>query len=176
MKEAEAKLTFIPAVVEMPIHHERDRLRASIDENGNAILTGSTFSSDFPTTSGAYDEVWNGNQDFFVLKLSADGTTEIYGTFVGGPDNEGGTSIAVDASGNAIFVGTVTSSNVPSNLYTMTNAQLSALTDDTVSSVAAGGGVSVIVWSNWGTIGVRPIGVLGTSKNVIGETVMRKEG
>lgn len=68
------------------------------------------------------------------------------------------------------------SSNVPSNLYTMTNSQLSALTDDTVSSIAAGSGVSVIVWSNWGTIGVRPIGVVGSSKNVIGETVMRKEG
>ena len=68
------------------------------------------------------------------------------------------------------------SSNVPSNLYTMTNSQLSALTDDTVSSIAAGSGVSVIVWSNWGTIGVRPIGVVGSTKNVIGETVMRKEG
>ncbi|HQY89219.1 MAG TPA: TadE/TadG family type IV pilus assembly protein [Tepidisphaeraceae bacterium] len=69
-----------------------------------------------------------------------------------------------------------TSSNVPSNLYTMTNTQLSALTDDTVSSIAAGSGVSVIVWSNWGTVGVRPVGVLSSSKNVIGETVMRKEG
>lgn len=68
------------------------------------------------------------------------------------------------------------SSNVPSNLYTRTSAQLSAYSDDTVSSISAGTGVSVIVWSNWGTVGLRPIGVIGSTKNIIGETVMRKEG
>ena len=54
--------------------------------------------------------------------------------------------------------------------YTLT------LTPSNVSGVAAGTQVTVQLDCNWGNIGVRPLGLIGTSKVVRGTTVMRKEG
>ena len=42
----------------------------SIDSAGNAYPTGSTQSSDFPTTPGAFDRSYNGQGDAFALKMT----------------------------------------------------------------------------------------------------------
>ncbi|MDI6768007.1 MAG: SBBP repeat-containing protein, partial [Bacteroidota bacterium] len=42
----------------------------ALDPIGNAYVTGGTLSSDFPTTSGAFDETFNESADVFVTKLS----------------------------------------------------------------------------------------------------------
>ena len=57
----------------------------TVDDEGNAYVIGSSRSSDFPTTEGAYnrsapDLRYNG----FLLKLSPDGTDLIYSTFTPG--------------------------------------------------------------------------------------------
>ena len=44
------------------------------------------------------------------------------------------------------------------------------------ATAAAGSSIKVTVTASWGTVGVRPLGVIGTTKNVVGATVMRKEG
>jgi hypothetical protein len=41
----------------------------AVDESGRAYVTGITSSTDFPTTSGAFDTTWNGDADAFVTKL-----------------------------------------------------------------------------------------------------------
>jgi Flp pilus assembly protein TadG len=46
----------------------------------------------------------------------------------------------------------------------------------TVSSATTGTAVTVSISAQWGTIGVRPLGVIPSTKNVTGSTVMRKEG
>ena len=84
--------------------------------NGNAYIVGDTTSTDFPTTTGAYDRTCgsDGNcnydgesfhSDLFVTKLNSTGTAVVYSTYLGGNnwDNAGG--IAVDAAGNAVVVG-----------------------------------------------------------------------
>lgn len=45
-----------------------------------------------------------------------------------------------------------------------------------VSTATAGTGILVKVYTTWGSVGIRPLGLIGTSKNVQGQTVMRKEG
>ena len=81
--------------------------------DGNIYITGSTESSSFPTTSGAYDEGHNGNLDVFVCKINSAGSTLIYSTLIGGSDIEYGESIAVDNAGCAYITGRTGSTNFP---------------------------------------------------------------
>ncbi|MEO7923846.1 MAG: SBBP repeat-containing protein [Chitinophagaceae bacterium] len=76
----------------------------AIDGSGNAYITGFTSSSGFPTTVGAYDQVWN-NTDVFVTKLNSSGTALLYSTFIGGGWVDYGFSIAIDGSGSAYITG-----------------------------------------------------------------------
>ncbi len=85
----------------------------AIDTVGNAYVTGYTYSSDFPTTSGANDTTHNGVSDIFILKLNQTGAALIYSTFIGGSDDERENSIVVDTSGNAYVTGLTNSSDFP---------------------------------------------------------------
>lgn len=87
----------------------------AIDASGAAYVTGGTWSSEFPTTPGAFDTSHNGNQDAFVVKIDSTGSNIVYGTFLGGSNNdfvyhEG---IVVDALGYVYLAGETYSSNFP---------------------------------------------------------------
>ncbi|MCK5773158.1 MAG: SBBP repeat-containing protein, partial [Thermoplasmata archaeon] len=79
----------------------------AFDSSGNAYLTGFTSDSttDYPTTTGAYDRIHNGYTDVFVTKLNATGSSLIYSTFIGGSSSDSGYGIAIDSSGNAYVTG-----------------------------------------------------------------------
>ena len=81
---------------------------------GSAYVTGYTRSDDFPTTSGAFDTGFHGNQDAFVVKLNPAGSALDYGTFLGGANNEESMGIAVDEANNAYVVGWTESGDFPS--------------------------------------------------------------
>jgi len=85
----------------------------AVDSSGAAYVTGSTYSSDFPTTPGAYDTTHNGLHDAFVVKLNPSGSTLAYATFLGGDGWEEGSGIAVDASGAAYVTGGTGSPDFP---------------------------------------------------------------
>jgi Bacterial Ig-like domain (group 1)/Beta-propeller repeat len=91
-----------------------------VDAAGNAYVTGSTqqltFPSEFPTTIGAFDTTHNGSQDAFVTKLNPAGSALVYSTFLGGSNDDGGRSIAVDTSGSAYVTGITGSPNFPTTV------------------------------------------------------------
>ncbi len=85
----------------------------AVDSSGRVYVTGSTWSSGFPTTPGAFDVSHNGFDDAFVTKLNSTGTALSYSTFLGGRSYDGGYGIAVDSSGSAYVTGYTRSANFP---------------------------------------------------------------
>ena len=85
----------------------------AVDAAGNAYVTGSTVSADFPTTPGAFDLTTGFDQDAFVAKLGADGATLAYSSYLGGGASEWGFGIAVDDGGSAYVTGMTNSNDFP---------------------------------------------------------------
>jgi uncharacterized repeat protein (TIGR01451 family) len=83
----------------------------AIDTERAAYVTGSTVSADFPSTPGAFDPQING-QDAFVAKISPDGSSLEYATFLGGSSTESGSAIALEA-GRAFVAGRTLSTDFP---------------------------------------------------------------
>ncbi|MDT7605152.1 MAG: hypothetical protein QOF61_3149, partial [Acidobacteriota bacterium] len=80
------------------------------DAGGNAYVTGTTSSTDFPAT-GSTQACSNSAGDAFVTKLSP-ASAVIYSTCIGGGGSEQGLAIAA-AAGGAYVVGVTNSSNFP---------------------------------------------------------------
>ncbi len=90
----------------------------AIDSCNNAYLTGSTYSRNFPTTTGAYQETYRGGEggiggDAFVTKLNPEGTALVYSSYLGGRNGELALGIAVDSPGNAHITGITESPDFP---------------------------------------------------------------
>jgi hypothetical protein len=82
------------------------------DSQGNAYVTGETFSLTFPGVNAGSIQAGNaGYGDGFVTKINATGTAIVYSTFLGGAFDDMGRGIAVDSAGNAYVAGLTTSYN-----------------------------------------------------------------
>lgn len=92
-----------------------DGFGIAVDSSGNAYVTGYTYSTNFPTTTGAFQTAFGGTYDAFVTKLNAAGSALIYSTYLGGNQGDLGRSIAVDSYGNAYVTGTTQSTNFPTS-------------------------------------------------------------
>ncbi|MGA2252089.1 SBBP repeat-containing protein [Terracidiphilus sp.] len=105
-----------------------------VDSSGDAYLVGSTWSQNFPTTSGAFQST-NGAFPYgfnaWVAKLNPAGNTLLYSTLIGGSAQQEsnndygdfGNAIAVNSSGDAYISGFTSSTNFPvtANAYQKTN-------------------------------------------------------
>jgi PKD repeat protein len=102
--------------------------RIAVDSAGNAYLAGTTRSTNFPTTPGAYQEQFVGGinecgtagfggprdcDDMFVTKLVPDGSALAYSTYLGGSLDDRGDGVAVDSNGQALVVGYTQSADFP---------------------------------------------------------------
>jgi hypothetical protein len=69
---------------------QEDRIYAlALDPSGAVTVVGSTASTDFPVTAGAFDTSYNGGiRDAFVARLSPSASSLEYSTFLGGDDND----------------------------------------------------------------------------------------
>jgi uncharacterized protein (TIGR03437 family) len=84
----------------------------ALDATGNVYITGSAVAG-FVTTPGVVQPANAGSSDAFVLKLSADGSTVLYATFLGGSNEDAATAIAVDSAGQVYITGATASADFP---------------------------------------------------------------
>jgi hypothetical protein len=85
----------------------------AMSSSGDAYVTGYTLSSDFPTTSGAFQTTLHGSQNAFVSKLNRSGSALVYSTYLGGSGIDYESGITVDAWGNAYVTGYTNSPDFP---------------------------------------------------------------
>lgn len=110
---------------------------ATYDAGGFFYGGGFVFNSGFPVSPGAFDLTFGGGQgnqptDIGIIKLSPNGASRVYATYIGGTGNEQPHSLIVDAQGNLVIAGRSNSTDYPG---TGANGGL----------IGSGGGYDIIV-------------------------------
>ncbi|MET0623761.1 MAG: SBBP repeat-containing protein [Pyrinomonadaceae bacterium] len=85
----------------------------AVGAGGSAYVTGGTNSDFFPVRNAVQGTLAGQSTDAFVTKLSPQGSSLVYSTYLGGTRNENGYAVAVDGAGDAYVVGRTTSLNFP---------------------------------------------------------------
>jgi Bacterial Ig-like domain (group 3)/Abnormal spindle-like microcephaly-assoc'd, ASPM-SPD-2-Hydin/Beta-propeller repeat len=122
----------------------------AVDAAGNAYVTGSTRSTEFPTAN-AIQPTNHGGYDAFVTKINAGGSALVYSTYLGGSGDEniatyytGG--IATDAAGNAYVTGYTDSTDFPT-VHAFQPAYGGGVSDAFVAKINASG--SAFIYSTY---------------------------
>lgn len=114
-----------------------------VDAAGCAYVAGTTTSTDFPVTPGAYDSTYGGPieenhyGDVFVVKISPDGSRLEYATYLGGSQQESARDITVTPAGEVYVTGDTCSADFPR--VAPFQDQLRGLCDAFVTRLSAGG-------------------------------------
>ncbi|MCI0613132.1 SBBP repeat-containing protein [bacterium] len=83
----------------------------AVNKIGEAIVTGTTNSFDFPTNNPIRS--YSGDLDAFVTKFYPSGSAIVYSTYLGGLNEDISNGVAVDRFGNAYVTGSTRSSTFP---------------------------------------------------------------
>lgn len=108
----------------------------AIDEDGNAYITGTTLSADYPVSENAFQQTSSGYQEVFLTKLDPEGMI-IYSTLLGGTNRDYGYGMALNARQEVYLTGYAASSNFPLNEPIQAN--IGGSYDVFISKFSAGG-------------------------------------
>ncbi|HEY3824149.1 MAG TPA: SBBP repeat-containing protein, partial [Bryobacteraceae bacterium] len=115
----------------------------ALDGSGDATITGSTTSANFPHFPVLPYQNTNqgGASDAFVTRLSTTGTALVYSTYLGGSGTDLGYAVALDSAGNAYVTGYTNSGNFPNtnNISPVAQAALAGDYDAFVTAVSTTG-------------------------------------
>lgn len=89
-----------------------DAASVAINKNNELIVSGYTRSADFPITPGVFQTSLNNLSDAFIIKLD-NGGNPLWGTFIGGSDNDQSYGVDTDNNNNIVACGTTLSADFP---------------------------------------------------------------
>lgn len=98
---------------------------ATYGPDGSFFGGGIVFGQGFPTITGAFQTNYGGGSgnepvDIGIIKLSPDGSTLQYGTYIGGSGNEQPHSLVADVDGSLIIAGRTNSPKTGAGAYPVT--------------------------------------------------------
>jgi hypothetical protein len=125
----------------------------AVDSSGNAYVTGTTASADFPVANAFQRQYAGGNCgsattpvpcfEAFVAKLNASGSALAYSTFLGGSGQDLTGGIAVDSAGEATVVGSTSSVDFPTTVGALQRSHAGGTLDAFVTRLVASGSKAV---------------------------------
>jgi gliding motility-associated-like protein len=87
---------------------------ATYGPDGSFFGGGTVWADQFPVTAGVIQQNWGGGAfDMGIQRLSPNGTTLMYGTFIGGRGEDQPHSLMADAQGNLVIAGRTDSTGYP---------------------------------------------------------------
>ena len=117
----------------------------AVDSLGNAYVSGSTNSPDFPTLNPVQaTNATSGTTDVFVSRFDSTGA-RTFGTYLGGNSNDFSFGVGVDASRNIYVAGYTTSANFPRR--NSLQANLAGASDAFVTKIISASGVFTYEYS-----------------------------
>ena len=128
----------------------------AVDSSGNAVVVGLTASTNFPTANAIQTNFAGGTYDVFVTKLSSDGATKLFSTYLGGDGDDEAFRVTLDGADNAYLTGFTTSTNFPTAnaLYPTNNGssdafivKLDPVGTNLIYSTYLGGALNEAGWS-----------------------------
>jgi len=121
----------------------------NVDHFGNAYISSSTRSSDFPIVNG-FDNTLGGKQDAVVFKLNNNFSQLLWSTYLGGSDNDAGYAIALDDSLNVYVTGGTRSANFPSTAGALKTSYGGGKADGYITKIKKDG-TAILFSTFWGT-------------------------
>lgn len=85
----------------------------AVNDSSEAVVVGSSTSTDFPTATGAVQRTLQGSRAAFVVKLNKNGNALAMGTYLGGGGSDRANDVVLDAAGTIYLTGETTSTDFP---------------------------------------------------------------
>ena len=114
----------------------------TLDSSDNIYLVGATSSLDFPLKNSIQSTFNGGWSDCFILKMSSDGQSIIYSSYLGGTEHDEARDIVFDDSGCAYITGYSNSLDFP--ITNTTNSKTKGDYDFLVIKLNAVGNSSIL--------------------------------
>lgn len=119
----------------------------ALDNSGNSYFMGTTLSSDFPATSGAFQSSNAGGADHIVTAVNASGAV-VWSTYLGGSaDESGGWGLVTSPDNQSLYLtGSTQSNTYPGVTALSAQPSRSGSSDAIVSKLGVNGN---IIWSTF---------------------------
>lgn len=82
--------------------------KVDVDASGNIYIAGLCTNTIGLSTPGSFQPAQGGGTDMFIAKMSADGSSRLWGTYLGGSSAETFGDMKVDLAGNLLIFGSMT--------------------------------------------------------------------
>lgn len=114
-------------------------MATTLDDDNYVYISGYTKSLTFPTTPGVFQDVYGGGIDAYVAKMTPQGTSLVYATYLGGYDWELAYGIGLNAKKEVYISGFLRSTDYPTTLGSVQPTSGGGLIEGFVSCLSING-------------------------------------